>query len=140
MNAQERRETPMIKRNGRFYTGLAALVLMVLVMPLSAVVVPFLGFPTAQATTLLTVLACFPDLFLIVAISLLGTEVSRYFIHVAKGGLRAAVDRHFRAGSATYMIFDKGFLIFPVAERHLDRVHRLVERASWVMRRATNGQ
>lgn len=140
MNGQDKRETPMIKRNSRFYTGLAALVLMVLVMPLSAVVVPFLGLPTAQATTLLTVLACFPDLFLIVAISLLGTEVSRYFVHVAKRALRAAVDRHCRAGSATYMIFDKGFLIFSVAERHLDRVHQLVERSIWFMRRAASGQ
>jgi hypothetical protein len=140
MNGQDKRETPMIKRNSRFYTGLAALVLMVLVMPLSAVVVPFLGLPTAQATTLLTVLACFPDLFLILAISLLGSEVSRYFIHVAKRALRAAVDRHCRAGSATYMIFDKGFLLFSVAERHLDRVHRLVERSSWFMRRAASGQ
>ena len=51
---------------------MAALVLMVLVMPLSAVVVPLLGLPTAQATTLFAVLAGFPDLFLIVADLLTG--------------------------------------------------------------------
>ena len=61
MNAQERSETPTIIRDGRFYAGMAALVLMVLVMPLSAVVVPLLGLPTAQATTLFAVLAGFPD-------------------------------------------------------------------------------
>jgi hypothetical protein len=136
MNAQERGETSTIKKDGRFYAGMAALVLMVLVMPLSAVVVPLLGLPTAQATTLFAVLAGFPDLFLIVAICLLGTEVSRYFIHVAKNALRAVVDRRFRAGGAMYMIFDKGFLIFSVAERHLDRVHRLVERCTQLMRQA----
>jgi hypothetical protein len=136
MNAQERGETSTIKKDGRFYAGMGALVLMVLVMPLSAVVVPLLGLPMAQATTLFAVLAGFPDLFLIVAICLLGTEVSSYFIHVAKSALRAVVDRRFRAGGALYMIFDKCFLIFSVAERHLDRVQRLVERCTQLMRRA----
>ena len=140
MNTQMRRETPIIKRDGRFYTGLAIIGLMFLVMPLSAVVVPLLRLPTAQATTLFTVLACFPDLLFIVAISLLGTEVFRYFIHVAERASRAFVDRHFRDGGAIYMTFDKGFLIFSVAERHLDRVHRLVERSTRSMRRAANGQ
>ena len=136
MNAQERSETPTIKRDGRFYAGMAALVLMVLVMPLSAVVVPLLGLPTAQATTLFAVLAGFPDLFLIVAICLLGTEVSRYFIHLATNALRAVVDRRFRAGGAMCLIFDKCFLIFSVEERHLYRVHRQVERCTRLMRRA----
>ena len=72
----------------------------------------------------------------IVAICLLGTEVSRYFIHLAKNALRAVVDRRFRAGGAMCLIFDKCFLIFSVAERHLDRVHRLVERCTRLMRRA----
>ena len=141
MNEQERREIrelsahgnaanavrpPTIKRDGRFYAGMATLVLSEIIMPLSALVVPLLGLPTAQATILFGVLLeGIPNVLFIVAVGLLGKETIQYFIHMTKSALRAVVDRRFRG--AMYVIFDKCFLIFSVAERLLDRLHLLVE-------------
>ena len=151
MNEQERREIrelsahgnaanavrpPTIKRDGRFYAGMATLVLSEIIMPLSALAVPLLGLPTAQATILFGVLLeGIPNVLFIVAVGLLGKETIQYFIHMTKSALRAVVDRRFRARGAMYVIFDKCFLIFSVAERLLDRLHLLVE-AHFHFRRA----
>ena len=94
-------------------------------MPLSAFVVPLLGLPTVHATILFGVLGSIADGLCMVAIGLLGKEIFQYYIQMTESALRGAVDRRFRAGRATHMIFDKCLLIFSLAERYLDRLYLL---------------
>jgi hypothetical protein len=82
---------PTLKRDWRFYAGVAAMVLSV-VMPLSALVVPVLGLSTAQSTLLAGILlAGGPEVLCILAVALLGKDTFRYFAHRVMTALRRAV-------------------------------------------------
>jgi len=84
-------EPPALKRDWRFYAGVAALLLAV-IMPLCAVLVPLLGLPTAQSALLVGVLvAGGPEVLCILAVVLLGKETFQYFMHRTKSALRRAV-------------------------------------------------
>jgi hypothetical protein len=122
-NADAVRPALAIKGNGRFYAGVAAFAFAVIVMPLSAFVVPSLGLPAMHVTILFGVLGGVADGLCIVAISLLGKEIFQYYMQMTESALRGAVDRRFRAGGATHVIFDKCLLIFSLAERYLDRLY-----------------
>ena len=107
LNAQEKApdaaKAPVLKRDWRFYAGMTALALSV-VMPLVALFVPLLGLPTAQSVVLAGVLvAGGPEVLSIVAVGLLGRETFQYFAHLAKRVLRRAfIDRP--ASRARYYI------------------------------------
>jgi hypothetical protein len=82
---------PTLKRDWRFYAGMVAMVLSV-VMPLSALVVPVLGLSTAQSTLLAGVLlAGGPEVLCILAVALLGKDTFRYFTHRVMAALRRSV-------------------------------------------------
>jgi hypothetical protein len=82
---------PTLKRDWRLYAGMVAMVLSV-VMPLSALVVPVLGLSTAQSTLLAGVLlAGGPEVLCILAVALLGRDTFRYFTHRVMAALRRAV-------------------------------------------------
>jgi hypothetical protein len=82
---------PTLKRNWRFYLGMAALVLAV-IMPLCAVFVPALGLTTAQSAVLVGILlAGGPEVLCILAVALLGKETFQYLTHKAKSAFRRAV-------------------------------------------------
>lgn len=82
---------PTLKRDWRFYAGITAMVLAV-IMPLGAVIVPVLGLPTAQSALLAGVLvAGGPEVLCILAIALLGQDTFRYFVHKAKAAFRRAI-------------------------------------------------
>ena len=82
---------PALKKDWRFYAGMTALVLSV-VMPLGALIVPLLGLPAAQAALLAGLLvAGAPEVLCILAIALLGKETFQYFTHWAMRALRRAV-------------------------------------------------
>jgi hypothetical protein len=82
---------PTLKRDWRFYAGMTALVLAV-ILPLGAFIVPMLGFPLAQSALLVGVLvAGGPEVLCIAAVALLGKETFQYLAHHAKLALRRAV-------------------------------------------------
>jgi len=82
---------PTLRRDWRFYAGMAAMVLSV-IMPLCAVFVPVLGLPMAQAALLAGVLvAGGPEVLCILAVALLGKDTFKYFAHRAKSAFRHAV-------------------------------------------------
>jgi hypothetical protein len=82
---------PALKRDWRFYSGMAAMVLSV-VVPLSAVFVPVLGLPAAQSAVLAGVLlAGVPEVLCILAVVLLGKDTFQYFAHQATRAFRRAV-------------------------------------------------
>src|SRR5262245_35748969 len=84
---------PVLKRDWRFYSGMTALVLSVLV-PLGAIVVPFLGLSPAESALVAgALLAGAPEVLCILAVALLGKETFQYFVHRAKGVLRAILER-----------------------------------------------
>jgi hypothetical protein len=85
---------PTLKRDWRFYSGVTAMVLAV-VMPLCALLVPVLGLPTAQSAVLVGVLvAGGPEVLCILAVALLGKDTFQYFTHQAKSAFRRAlIDR-----------------------------------------------
>jgi hypothetical protein len=99
----EAAKAPVLKRDWRFYAGIAALVLAAL-MPLVAIAVPLLGLPTAQSAMLAGLLvAGGPEVLSIVAVGLLGKETFQYFTHLAKSTLRRTfIDRP--AARAQYYI------------------------------------
>jgi hypothetical protein len=89
--AAEVPEPLVLKRDWRFYSGTAAIVLAV-VMPLGAILVPVLGLPTAQSALLVGVLvAGGPEALCILAVALLGKETFQYFTYKAKTAFRRAV-------------------------------------------------
>jgi hypothetical protein len=94
---------PTLKRDWRFYAGMTALVLAV-VLPLGAFIVPMLGLPLAQSALLVGVLvAGGPEVLCIAAIALLGKETFQYLAHHAKLAFRrAVVDRP--ASKARYYV------------------------------------
>ena len=82
---------PTLKRDWRFYAGMTALVLAV-ILPLGAFIVPLLGLPLAQSALLVGVLvAGGPEVLCIAAIALLGKETFQYLAHHAKLAFRRAV-------------------------------------------------
>jgi hypothetical protein len=82
---------PALKRDWRFYSGVTAIVLAV-VMPLCAFLVPMLGLPTAQSAVLVGVLvAGGPEVLCILAVALLGKDTFQYFTHQAKRVFRRAL-------------------------------------------------
>ena len=82
---------PTLERGWRFYAGLVALGLSV-VMPLGALVVPLLGLSTGHAALLVGALvAGVPEVLCIVAVALLGKSTFQYLTHRAKSALRRAV-------------------------------------------------
>ncbi len=90
-NAMDASKPPALKRDWRFYSGLAAFALSI-IMPLCAVAVPWLGLPTAQSALLVGVLvAGGPEVACILAIALLGKDNFQYFAHKAKSAFRRAV-------------------------------------------------
>jgi hypothetical protein len=82
---------PMPKKDWRFYAGMVAMALAV-IMPLCALVVPVLGLSTAQSALLAGVLlAGGPEVLCILAVALLGKDTFRYFTHRVTTALRRVV-------------------------------------------------
>ena len=116
---------PTTQRNARFYAGVGALGSALIIIPVTIFGVPLLGLPTAWATILFAVLAAIPDVLCIVAVGLLGKEFFLHFVHRTKSALQAVVDRRFHAEGTIYRVLNRCFLIFPFAERHVDRLQRV---------------
>jgi hypothetical protein len=84
-------QPPILKKDWRFYTGMAAMALAI-VMPLAALFVPLLGLPTAQSAVLAGILlAGGPEVLCILAVALLGKDTFKYFTHRATQAFRRAV-------------------------------------------------
>ncbi|MGA7487540.1 MAG: transporter suffix domain-containing protein [Xanthobacteraceae bacterium] len=82
---------PELKRDWRFYTGVAAMILSV-IMPLGAAVVPALGLSTAHSALVVgALLAGGPEVLCILAVALLGKQTFQYFAQMAKSAIRRAV-------------------------------------------------
>ncbi len=82
---------PALKRDWRFYSGVAAMLLSV-ILPLCALFVPVLGLSTAQSAVLAGVLlAGAPEVLCILAVVLLGKDTFQYFAHKATSALRRVV-------------------------------------------------
>src|SRR5262245_42731610 len=89
--ATDTSKPPTLKRDWRFYAGMTALVLAV-ILPLGAFIVPMLGLPLAQSALLVGVLvAGGPEVLCVAAIALLGKETFQYLAHHAKLAFRRAV-------------------------------------------------
>jgi sterol desaturase/sphingolipid hydroxylase (fatty acid hydroxylase superfamily) len=72
---------PALKKDWRFYAGVTAMVLAV-VMPLCVLAVPMLGLSTTQSALLAGVLlAGGPEMLCILAVALLGKDTFCYFTH-----------------------------------------------------------
>ena len=82
---------PALNRDWRFYTGMAALVLS-LVMPLFAFLVPLFGLSLAQSAAVVGLLiAGGPEVVGLIGIALLGRNAFQYFTYQAKRAFRSAV-------------------------------------------------
>jgi hypothetical protein len=89
--ARDATRAPTLKRDWRFYTGMTALVLAV-ILPLGSVAVPLLGLSMTQSALLVGVMvAGGPEVLCILAIALLGKETFQYLAHRAKLAFRRAV-------------------------------------------------
>jgi hypothetical protein len=101
--ATDSARAPTLGRDWRFYAGMTALVLAV-ILPLGAFIVPMLGLPLAQSALLVGVLvAGGPEVLCIAAVALLGKETFQYLAHHAKLAFRRAlVDRP--ASKARYYV------------------------------------
>ena len=83
--------SPTLKKDWRFYAGLAAMASAV-VMPLAAIFVPLLGLSTTHSAVLVgTMVAGGPEVLCILAVVLLGKDTFNYFVQLAKRTLRRAV-------------------------------------------------
>ncbi len=82
---------PVLKRDWRFYAGMTALILS-LIMPLFAFLVPLLGLPVAESAVIVGVLiAGGPEVVGLVGIALLGRNAFQYFGYKIKSALRRIV-------------------------------------------------
>ncbi len=82
---------PILNRDWRFYSGMAALVLS-LIMPLFAVLVPFLGLSVAESAIIVGFLiAGAPEIVGLIGIALLGRNAFQYFAYQIKRALRQVV-------------------------------------------------
>ena len=71
---------PVLQKDWRFYTGLTALAL-ALVLPLLAFAVPFLGLSTAVSAALVGgLIAGGPEVMFLLAAALLGKNVLHYYL------------------------------------------------------------
>jgi hypothetical protein len=78
---------PLLKKDWRFFTGIAAL-LLAMVLPLFGLAVPLLGLSTAGSALLIGgLVAGGPELLLVLAAALLGKDTLRAFLHRAKRAL-----------------------------------------------------
>jgi len=90
-DAAETAQPPTLKRDWRFYSGMAAIALSI-ILPLCALLVPMLGLPTTQSALLAGALvAGAPEVLCILAVALLGKDTFQYFVHKATSVLRSAV-------------------------------------------------
>ena len=81
---------PKQPKDWRFYAGVSALILSVL-FPLSALLVPLLGLPSGEATLISGfLLAGAPEILILLAVALLGKENFDRIISCAKGAFFAA--------------------------------------------------
>lgn len=82
---------PGLVRDWRFYTGMAALIVS-LVMPAFAFLVPLLELPAAQSVVIVGLLiAGGPEIIGLIGIALLGRNAFQYFTYQAKRAFRSAV-------------------------------------------------
>jgi hypothetical protein len=89
--AVEPEAPPELKKDWRFYAGLTALVLSI-ILPVFAVVVPFLGLPVAWAAALAGALVLGgPEVLALVAVALLGKPTFKYLTYQFKKAFRRAV-------------------------------------------------
>jgi hypothetical protein len=90
-NAADPAQPPTLKRDWRFYCGMAAIGLSI-ILPLCALLVPMLGLPMTQSAVLAGALvAGAPEVLCILAVALLGKDTFQYFVHKIKGVLRSAI-------------------------------------------------
>lgn len=90
------RPPPVLKKDWRFCTGMAALILS-LVMPLFVVFVPLLGLPVAQSALIAGLLIVGgPEVAGLIGIALLGRNAFQYFSYRAKKTCRATVIKYYR--------------------------------------------
>jgi hypothetical protein len=82
---------PLLRKDWRFYTGMAAL-LLALVLPLFGLAVPWLGLPTAVSAVLIGgLVAGGPEVLMVMAAALLGKETLHVFLYQAKRALGRAL-------------------------------------------------
>jgi hypothetical protein len=82
---------PTLKKDRRFYTGLAAMAAAV-ILPLAAIFVPLLGLSTASSAVVVGIMvAGGPEVLCILAVVLLGKDTFNYFAQLAKTAIRRAV-------------------------------------------------
>ena len=82
---------PALKKDWRFYAGLAAMAAAI-ILPLAAIFVPLLGLSTAHSAVLVGIMvAGGPEVLCILAVVLLGKDTFNYFAHLAKTAVRRAV-------------------------------------------------
>ncbi|MCI0666407.1 MAG: transporter suffix domain-containing protein [Acidobacteria bacterium] len=85
------RKPPVLRKDWRFYTGIAALILSI-IMPVFALLVPLLGLSLAKSAVIVGILvAGAPEVMALIAIALLGKESFQYFVYLAKKAFREAV-------------------------------------------------
>jgi hypothetical protein len=85
-----------LKKDWRFYTGIAALVL-ALVLPLLGLAVPLLGLPTAVSAVLIGgLVAGGPEVMLVLAAAFLGKETLHVFFFQTMRALGVPLSRSVR--------------------------------------------
>jgi hypothetical protein len=84
-------QPPVLKKDWRFYAGMTALGL-ALVLPLLGLAVPLLGLPAAVSAVLVGgLVAGGPEVLMVLAAALLGKETLHAFLHQAKRALGRAL-------------------------------------------------
>lgn len=84
-------EPPLLHRDWRFYTGMAALIMSV-ILPLFAFLVPLLALPLATSAVIAGLLiAGGPEILGLIGIALLGRNAFQYFAYKIKHALRQVV-------------------------------------------------
>lgn len=85
------RQPPVLHKDWRFYVG-SGLMVLALVMPVLALLVPLLGWSVAQSALAVGLLiAGGPEVVCLLAVALLGKETFQYFTYRAKKLLRRTV-------------------------------------------------
>jgi hypothetical protein len=85
------RKPPVLRKDWRFFIG-AGLMILALVMPVFALLVPSLGLSVAQSAVVVGLLiAGGPEVICLLAVALLGRETFQHFTYSAKKLLRRTV-------------------------------------------------